>query len=121
ISLLLIVFLISGLSWSGIWGERFVQAWSTFPAEKWSAPPSHDIHASMDHGETHDVPVSDDVHASMNHGAAKEVPWGLEQTPLPASGSLAGTPVIDGAVDIDSVAAFARGLGFNHRFQINLP
>jgi uncharacterized iron-regulated membrane protein len=103
---LLLVFLLSGLSWAGIWGEKFVQAWSSFPAEKWD-----------------NVPLSDDIHASMNHGAAKEVPWGLEQTPLPASGSEAGvTGLPEGvAVTIDSVAAFAAGLGFDGRFQLNLP
>jgi len=103
-SLVMVLFLISGLSWSGVWGEKLVQAWSTFPAEKWDA-----------------VPLSDDIHATMNHGNAKEVPWGLEQTPLPASGSLAGTQAIAGNVDIDSVAAYADRLGFDRRFQINLP
>ena len=104
ISLLLVVLLISGLSWAGLWGTKFVQAWSTFPAEKWDA-----------------VPLSDETHASMNHGAAKEVPWGLEQTPMPESGSLAGAQAIDGPVTVDSVAAFAEGLGFHNRFQLNLP
>ncbi|NUB44630.1 PepSY domain-containing protein [Fertoebacter nigrum] len=105
-SALLLVFLLSGLSWAGIWGEKLVQAWSTFPAEKWE-----------------NVPVSDDVHASMNHGAAKEVPWGLEQTPLPASGSDAGvTGLPDGSpVTLDTVAGFAATLGFDGRFQLNLP
>lgn len=103
ISLILVVFLISGLSWAGIWGERFTQAWNTFPAAKWGAP------------------LSDATHASMNHEAAKEVPWTLEQTPLPLSGSLAGTRAVAGPVDIDGVADFARRLGFAGRFQINLP
>jgi uncharacterized iron-regulated membrane protein len=103
-SLILIFFLVSGLSWTGIWGEKMVQAWNTFPAAKWD-----------------NVPLSDATHASMNHGAAKEVPWTLEQTPLPASGSLAGTRAIDGFVTIDSVSAFADRLGFRGRFQINLP
>jgi len=102
-SVLLVVFLVSGLSWAGIWGGKMVQAWSTFPAEKWEAP------------------LSDKTHADMNHSAAKEVPWGLEQTPLPESGSLAGMPAVAGAVDIDAVAAFARGLGFAGRFQIAIP
>ena len=104
ISLMLIAFLISGLSWAGIWGEKVVQAWSTFPTEKWD-----------------NVPLSDDIHAGMNHGSTKEVPWGLEQTPMPESGSLKGTAAIDGGVDLDTVAAFARGLGFVGRFQIHLP
>ena len=104
ISLLLVVFLISGLSWTGLWGTKFVQAWSTFPAEKWDA-----------------VPLSDATHASMNHGASKEVPWTLEQTPLPESGSLAGVKAIDGAVTVDSVAGFAESLGFANRYQLTLP
>ena len=103
ISLILVVFLVSGLSWAGIWGGKFVQAWNTFPAEKWEAP------------------LSDATHASLNHGAAREVPWTLEQAPLPASGSLAGTAAIAGPVTIDSVAAFADSLGFDRRYQLNLP
>lgn len=104
ISVVLVLFLVSGLSWAGIWGGKFVQAWSTFPAEKWDA-----------------VPVSDATHASMNHGAAKEVPWALEQTPLPLSGSLAGTMAISGQVTLDSVVGFADSLGFDRRYQVNLP
>jgi uncharacterized iron-regulated membrane protein len=103
-SLILVVFLISGLSWTGFWGAKFVQAWSTFPAEKWD-----------------NVPLSDASHADMNHGAAKEVPWNLEQTPLPKSGSLAGTTAIEGAVTLDSVVAFANNLGFVKRYQLNFP
>lgn len=103
ISLVLVVFLVSGLSWAGIWGERIVQAWNTFPAEKVAAP------------------LSDATHASMNHDGHHEVPWGLEQTPMPESGSLAGAHAIDGEVTVDLVAEFARGLGFVGRFQINLP
>ncbi len=105
-SAILVVFLLSGLSWSGIWGEKFTQAWSTFPAEKWDA-----------------VPLSDVTHASMNHGGVKEVPWGLEQTPMPASGSQAGAPGIapGSVVDLDTVVAFARASGFEGRLQVNAP
>ncbi|WP_305987620.1 PepSY domain-containing protein [Roseibium sp. MMSF_3544] len=106
VSLILLVFLVSGLAWAGIWGEKFVQAWSTFPAEKWS-----------------DVPLSDETHASMNHGAMKDVPWGLEQTPMPASGSDAGRDAItEGtAINLDSVAAFGRTLGYEGRFRVSYP
>jgi uncharacterized iron-regulated membrane protein len=103
-SLILLVFLLSGLSWAGIWGSKMVQAWSTFPAEKWD-----------------NVPVSDAAHAEMNHGAAKEVPWALEQTPMPLSGSLAGVAAVAGPVTLDGVAAFADGLGFDRRYQITFP
>ncbi|MGL5008680.1 MAG: PepSY-associated TM helix domain-containing protein, partial [Paracoccaceae bacterium] len=43
---LLVVFLISGLSWTGVWGAKIVQAWNTFPAAKWD-----------------NVPLSDETHA----------------------------------------------------------
>lgn len=101
---LALFFLVSGLAWTGIWGGKMVQAWSSFPAEKWDA-----------------VPLSGQDHASLNPPATKDVPWGLEETPLPASGSLAGAAGIDGAVTIDTVATFARAQGFNGRFQIAIP
>ena len=40
---------------------------------------------------------------------------------MPESGSLAGKQAIAGSVTVDSVAAFADGLGFAYRFQMNLP
>lgn len=105
-SVILMFFLISGLSWANIWGGKFVQAWSTFPAEKWDA-----------------VPLSDATHASMNHTAKEEVPWALEQTPMPKSGSAAGVAgVPEGQpVTLETVAALARSLGFDGRFQLAVP
>lgn len=105
-SIVMVFFLISGLAWAGIWGGQFVQAWSTFPAEKWD-----------------NVPLSDETHASMNHGALKEVPWGLEQTPLPLSGSDAGAAgVPEGTpVNLNSVEDLARAIGFDKQFRIGLP
>jgi uncharacterized iron-regulated membrane protein len=105
-SLFLVFFLISGLAWTTVWGSKYVQAWSTFPAEKWD-----------------NVPLSTVDHASMNHGAKKEVPWTLEKTLLPESGSSAGIIGLpaDVAVSLDSVATLARALGFNGRFQLTPP
>ncbi|MBB4954898.1 putative iron-regulated membrane protein [Agrobacterium vitis] len=105
-SIFLLVFLVSGLTWAGIWGEKFTQAWSTFPAAKWD-----------------NVPLSDTTHASMNHGDIKEVPWTLEQTPMPMSGSSAGSAgIAEGQpVTLDTIVAFARSIGFDHRFQLGFP
>ncbi|MDH4411907.1 MAG: PepSY domain-containing protein [Rhizobium sp.] len=105
-SLFLVVFLLSGLTWAGIWGEKFTQAWSTFPAEKWD-----------------NVPLSDKTHASMNHDGVKQVPWTLEQTPMPASGSQAGvTGTPEGQpVTLDAIVMLARTLGFDQRFQLAFP
>jgi uncharacterized iron-regulated membrane protein len=106
ISVVLLFFLVSGLAWTTVWGGKMVQAWSTFPAEKWD-----------------NVPTSNVDHASMNHGATKEVPWALEQTPLPASGSSAGiSGVPEGApVVLDSIVALGRAKGLEGRFQVSVP
>ena len=105
IAALLLVFLVSGMSWTGIWGDKFVQAWNTFPAEKWGAP------------------LSDKTHASLNGNGEKEVPWALEKAPLPISGSLKGTAAlpVGALITIDSITDYARSLGFAGRFQVNLP
>lgn len=104
LSVFLVFFLISGLAWAGIWGGKMVQAWSQFPAEKWD-----------------NVPLSDDIHASMNHNR-REVPWALEQTPMPASGSDMGiSGVTEGAVTLDTVDVLAREIGFDGRYQLNVP
>ncbi|MEP3279386.1 MAG: PepSY domain-containing protein [Stappiaceae bacterium] len=104
-SLFLVFFLISGLAWAGVWGAKIVQAWNTFPAEKWD-----------------NVPLSDETHASMNHGP-KEVPWALEQTQMPASGSEAGETVMDAGtgITINTMNTLAREIGFDGRYQMNMP
>lgn len=106
LSIVLLFFFISGLTWTGIWGSKYTQAWSTFPAEKWD-----------------NVPLSDKTHASMNDGEQKEVPWTLEQTPLPASGSDAGATGLPAgtAVNLDTVASLAGTIGFDSQFRINVP
>jgi uncharacterized iron-regulated membrane protein len=101
---LLVLFLLTGLSWTGVWGGRLVQPWASYPAEKWD-----------------NLPLSDATHAAMNHGTVKEVPWGLEQTAMPASGSQAGQAAVAAPVTIDGVVAYGRALGFEGRFQVNLP
>lgn len=103
-AVVILFFMISGMSWTGVWGDKFVQAWNSFPAEKF------------------DAPLSDQTHATLNHGVLEEVPWNLEQTPLPASGSMAGAPgIVEGVpVTLDTVMAYARDNGFTN-FRVNLP
>ncbi|WP_343563972.1 PepSY-associated TM helix domain-containing protein [Kiloniella sp. b19] len=105
LSLVLVFFLLSGLAWTGVWGGKMVQAWSQFPVEKWDS-----------------VPLSDQTHASLNH-ERQEVPWALALTPLPASGSLAGHAVLEPGtpLDLDAMDNLARRVGFDGRYQLNLP
>ena len=105
-SIIILFFFVSGLAWASVWGGKFVQAWSTFPAEKWD-----------------NVPLSTLDHASMNHGALKEVPWALEQTLLPQSGSKQGIEGLphDVPVVLESIVALGRAIGFQGRFQVAFP
>lgn len=108
ISILLILFCISGMAWAGIWGGKLVQAWSQFPAGKWGVPPS---------------PESVLLHGDLNDGNHKEIPWVLELTPMPVSGSVLGQNGIadDIPVTLDSIDRFAREIGFVGRYHIFFP
>jgi len=105
LSFILLLFVLSGLSWTGIWGAQIVQPWNSFPA-----------------GVFGGAPVSDQTHASLNPGVIEEVPWNLEQTPLPMSGSMAGKPGIPAGtpVNIDSAVRYAEDNGMTD-FRVNLP
>lgn len=105
-SLLLAGFFITGMAWASIWGEMYVQAWSTFPAEKWD-----------------NVPLSDQTHISLNGAGEKQVPWALEQTPLPLSGSAAGVQILPEGTVLDYAAMedLGRKIGFEGRFHIATP
>lgn len=103
-SVFLLLFMLSGLAWAGVWGGKFVQPWSSFPASKYD-----------------NVPLSDETHKAMNHDILHEVPWPLEQTPMPASGSDAGTQAVAHPVVLDTVAAWARGNGFTGQFKLAVP
>ncbi|CAK1692591.1 putative iron-regulated membrane protein [Vibrio crassostreae] len=127
LSLILLLFILSGLAWTGFWGGKLVQAWSTFPAQMWD-----------------DIPLSDKTHASLNHGSEEELPWNLEQTPLPLSQDKPAEHVHhveeasephdhskmgdDHSMHVMSVSSFAiddviekaRSLGFTH-YKVNFP
>lgn len=101
-SLVLLFFLLSGLTWTLVWGAQFTQAFNSVPSEAFTGPLS---------AETHD---------SLNVQGHHDVPWAVEQTPLPSSGSLAGAPGVNPAVDIDTVTAFASSTGFTN-YRLSIP
>ena len=104
-AIIMALFLVTGLAWAGIWGNQ-VQAWGSFPAEKWD-----------------NVPLSDKTHLSLNGDGEKQVPWGLEQTPLPQSGSATGVAVLpEGTVlDLTAMVDLGRKLGIEGRFRVTPP
>lgn len=105
-AIILVFFMVTGLAWASVWGEKFTQAWSTFPAEKWD-----------------NVPISDKTHLSLNGTGDKQVPWGLEQTPLPASGSTAGVIVLSSGtpIDLTGMVQIGQALGIEGRMRITPP
>ncbi len=65
----LIGFLIlTGLPWTGFWGDTFAQVWGRFPDKMWD-----------------NVPESTLVSGSLNQRGDIFVPWAAEQMPIPQS------------------------------------
>ena len=110
VSLILLLFCLSGMAWAGIWGGKMVQSWSQFPAGKWGVEPNP---VSV-------VPTHGDV---LNDGKTKEAPWILELTPMPVSGTTKGENGISPSepMTLETVDRFAREIGFKGRYQLNLP
>ncbi|WP_379866496.1 PepSY-associated TM helix domain-containing protein [Marinobacter sp. M5B] len=102
----ILLFLLSGMSWTGIWGGKFVQAWNTFPAEKW--------------GMTF---VNDDHHSSSDTERLSPVPWTLEQSPVPKSLSHHHRETVKAstALNIEGVNKVGIETGFGGRYRIKYP
>lgn len=67
--LLLIAFLIlTGLPWSGFWGDTFARVWNQFPAQM-----------------SAEVPKSTVLTGSLNKHTEHTVPWAVEKLPMPQS------------------------------------
>lgn len=110
VSVMLLLFCLSGMAWAGIWGGKMVQAWSQFPAGKWGIAPT----------PTSTVPV---LHGDLNDGKTKDIPWILELTPMPTSHNTVGQDGIhpDEPMTFETVARFARDIGLTGRYQIYFP
>ncbi|WP_122585783.1 PepSY-associated TM helix domain-containing protein [Pseudomonas viridiflava] len=67
-SLILLFMLLSGMTWTGMWGKQYAAVWNTFPAEMWT-----------------DVPKSTQMAGELNTASAQTVPWAMENTPMPQS------------------------------------
>jgi uncharacterized iron-regulated membrane protein len=122
-SLVFIVFFsLTGMAWTGIWGQKIVQPFSSFPAEK---------NASFWYSESMKL----STHGDLNDGQLNEIPWGLEQVPLPISElpSTESSPEPNFTepksllmpVSLDVITQQGLDLGFSldaqSRFRIALP
>ncbi|CAM3501326.1 PepSY-associated TM helix domain-containing protein [Parendozoicomonas haliclonae] len=71
LSFFLWFFLLTGMAWTGIWGAKLIQPWSSFPDEQSAAVWQSEPDAI--------------THAQLNTDNLQEVPWGLEVSAVPES------------------------------------
>jgi uncharacterized iron-regulated membrane protein len=67
-SVALLFMLLSGMTWTGMWGKVYADVWNTFPAAMWN-----------------DVPKSAKQAGELNNVSVQTVPWAMENTPMPVS------------------------------------
>ncbi len=67
-SLIVIFMILTGLFWTGFWGEKFASVWSDFPPQK-------------DAGSVNSTVLT----GSLNTTSDKKVAWAAEQMPMPES------------------------------------
>ncbi|MBA35053.1 MAG: hypothetical protein CMI14_06420 [Oleispira sp.] len=108
LTIFILFFAITGMAWTGIWGQKLVQPFSSFPVEKRASFWKSDIdHSQLNHGQ-------------LNDGELNEIPWNLEQVPLPQS-------TIDDldSLSLDAIIEQGLMLGFQlndeNRFRVALP
>ena len=101
----LLLLLVSGLPWTGFWGEKV----QTLATERGSSLWSLDPGAASDSASTLDQ--------SLPHSHAQEVPWGAGKSEVPESTASAGTNV----ANLDTAVVVAEREGLEHPMTVALP
>lgn len=106
----LLTLLITGLPWTGFWGEKV----QTFATERGSSMWSTDPGAISD-------PTSK-LDESLPHSHAVDIPWALQESEVPSSdAAAAGEPGERSVATVDTAVAVADGEGLRHPLTIALP
>ncbi|TDF85227.1 PepSY domain-containing protein [Pseudomonas sp. H9] len=111
-SALLLLMLLSGMTWTGFWGAKYADVWNTFPAAMWN-----------------DVPHSDQQARELNSATRQTVPWAVENTPMPQSGAhaehaghaIASTAPAAPQVSLQQVQDLAVSRSVEPGYSITLP
>lgn len=93
----MLFFFLSGLAWTPLWGGKLVQAWSSFPVARLTAP------------------IGQNKHESMDHGDHRQTPWALAKTPMPISSADTAVPL-----SLGRLMEIAADKGVKY-FRINFP
>ena len=111
-ALFLAFMLLTGMTWTGVWGKQFADLWNRFPAAMWNAVPHSDLEAR-----------------SLNSAARQTVPWAMENTPMPMSGAHAEHMAHAGMhsgpaapdVSLQQVVELAERAGVEKGYSITFP
>ncbi|MEG1039433.1 MAG: PepSY domain-containing protein [Pseudomonas sp.] len=111
-SALLLLMLLSGMTWTGFWGAKYADVWNRFPAAMWN-----------------DVPQSDQQARELNSATRQTVPWAVENTPMPQSGahaehaghSMASSAPAAPQVSLQQVQELAATRSVEPGYSITLP
>ncbi|MFG0832708.1 PepSY-associated TM helix domain-containing protein [Aeromonas bivalvium] len=107
----LILLLLTGMTWTGFWGDKFAGVWNRFPAQMWNQ-----------------VPTSTPLTRTLNHAHEQTVPWAVETLPMPESathdhsamGHAAG-PAEPGRISWQQVVETASGRQVQPGYSITPP
>ncbi len=101
----LLLLLVSGLPWTGLWGEKVQELATDRGSSLWSTDPG----AVSDPTSTLDE--------SLPHSHAHEVPWGMGESEVPTS-----EPGEERSVaNVDTAVQVADGEGLRHPMTVALP
>ncbi|WP_410497782.1 PepSY-associated TM helix domain-containing protein [Chitinibacter sp. S2-10] len=108
-SVLLLFLLLTGLPWTGFWGEKFANVWGQYPVHLWDQPPASTQSARV-----------------LNTTLDKTVPWALEPVPLPESDAhahhqAASAGVVNPRFTLAQVETLAVKLGLLAAYTITAP
>ena len=105
----LLFLLVSGLPWTGFWGEKAQTLATEQGTSFWS----------LDHGAISD-PTST-LDESLPHSHATDVPWAQGATPVPRSSEPTGEEGERSVSNVDTAIAVADGEGLRHPMTVALP
>ncbi|MGL4177685.1 MAG: PepSY-associated TM helix domain-containing protein, partial [Dermatophilaceae bacterium] len=101
----LLFLVVSGLPWTGVWGEQAQRLATSSGSSLWSE----------DEGALSDPTSTLDESLPHSHRA---VPWAQEETPVPRSGGPGGEVAV---ADVDTAVAVADGAGLGRPLTVALP
>jgi uncharacterized iron-regulated membrane protein len=105
----LLFLLVSGLPWTGVWGERVQQLATAQGSSLWSE----------DHGALSD-PASP-LDESLPHSHSVEVPWGMGESEVPRSAPDAHDDSERSVANLDTALLVADEAGLRHPMTVALP